>query len=289
MRVLCIGGCGYVGGAIYSWLKAAGHEVDTVDLELSGNVINPSNIKKDYGKLSKQFLSAYEVIVLAAAHSSAGMCNGDPYGAFRNNVVNFVSLLEKLDRQKLIYASSSCVYSGSNLDIEHIENSVLPTPCDHLTLTKCMIDYYAQKSSVEYYGLRFGSVNGYTPNFRRDLMINAMSLSAMSSGVVSVSNKYQYRPILFIRALASCVEKVVDSKEDRRGIYNVANFNMRIGEIATVVAAHFGAKVEHVRGPSGYDFRIDSGRFQRAFGISPVTIDDIVSQIDWNREAIFGV
>ena len=287
-RVLVIGGCGYVGGAIFSQLSGIGHSVHTVDLELSGNVINPINIKRDYRTLSRKFLSGYEVVVVAAAHSSVSQCSGDPYGAFQNNVVNFVNLLAKLKNQKLIYASSSCVYSGSNLNIDHIENSTLPTPCDHLTLTKSVIDQYAQKSSVECYGLRFGSVNGYTPNFRRDLMINAMSLSAMTNGVVRVSNKHQYRPILFIRSLAAAVERIVDSKEDRRGIYNVANFNMQIGAIAGAVGAHFGVQIEEVRGPSGYDFRIDSGRFRRAFGLPEVTIKDIVSQIDWNKEEICG-
>ena len=47
-------------------------------------------------------------------------------------------------------------------------------------LTKKMTDNYVEQylsknPKRKIYGLRFGTVNGYSPNFRNDIMINAMN------------------------------------------------------------------------------------------------------------------
>lgn len=261
MKVLIIGGCGYIGSAIYHNLKNK-FDVDTVDLEWFGNYNNPKNIKEDYGNLSAEFLSQYDAIVHTAAHSSVPLCK-DIYASFENNVTKLMGLVKKLTTQKFIYASSSCVYVTSD-GKPKVEDELSP-PTDGLTLSKTVLDHIMPLLGVEYYGLRFGSVNGWAPNMRTDLMINSMTLSAVKNQQVVVFNAHAHRPIISTNDLSNVVQCIIQTKEDKRGIYNAASFNENIGHVGQSVADYL--KVPLIdRGVTGtYDFTISSEKLIKAF------------------------
>lgn len=202
-KILIIGGCGYIGSALYKKFSPI-HHVNTVDLEWFGNYVNPFNIKCDFDSLTSDFVSHYDVVILVAANSSVPLCN-DLFDAFDNNVIKFINLVKKLkSNQKFIYASSSCVYGETENGYSSKETDFL-VPLDGLTISKTTIDQFMPLTEIEYYGLRFGSVNGWSPNMRLDLMINSMTVSAKANGEVNVFNGHAYRPILSINDLCNAV------------------------------------------------------------------------------------
>lgn len=287
MKVLICGGTGYIGSALYRYLREKEYEVDTLDLEFHGNRVNPRNIRRDYGSLRQKDLLPYDAVIVLAGHSSVPMCQQDPYGAFDNSVCNFVNLLREMEGtdKKLIYASSSCVYHGTNtLGVETIR---FLNPVDHLTLTKTTIDRYAELSGVEAYGLRFGSVNGWSPNFRTDLCINAMVTDALAYGRVRVMNGSNRRPFLAMSDLVRAVERVLVCREDRRGTYNLSSWNASIGYIGEEVARLMDAQLIDEGETGTYDFTMDCGKFTEAFGgFAEATLPDIVESIVKNRHNI---
>lgn len=281
MKVLLIGGQGYIGSALYKHLSREGrYDLNLVDLGYFGTPLRePKFSRIDYRTLTKADLSGFDAVVLTAAHSSVPLCEWDPYGAFKNNVCNFVELLSKLTTQKFIYAGSSCVYKDTGGKAA-LEEELDFDPIDNLTLTKTVIDYYASKSQVEYYGLRFGSVNGDSPNFRGDLMINGMTTSSLNNQLIKVANPDKHRPILGMKDLVSAVAAILSCKEDKRGVYNVASFNSTIARIAFDVASVTGAPIERTPDTPTYDFSIDCGKFGRSFDWKPLeTTETIVRGI----------
>jgi dTDP-D-glucose 4,6-dehydratase len=138
-------------------------------------------------------------------------------------------------------------------------------------------------SDVEFYGLRFGSVNGWAPNFRLDLMINAMSFSAINQKKVNVFNGHAYRPILPINDLCRAVETIILSTEDRRGLYNVAAENENILQIGIRVAKYFNVPlIDNVKNFT-YDFSISSQKFMNTFNFTfNGTIETIIDSIVTN-------
>lgn len=284
-NILIIGGCGYIGSSLCLSLSPE-HKIEVVDLGWFSGNHDPVYYKDgityythDFGQMNGDFIRRFDVVIVAAAHSSVSLCQKDPYGAFRNNVVNFCNLLQKIQKhQKLIYMSSSCVYTGIPGSC-HEETPPCP-PCDHLTLTKQTIDRYAALSDVEYYGLRLGSVNGWSPNLRSDLMINAMTLSGLNTGEVHVTNGDYYRPILAMSDLCRAVSRIVESSEDRRGLYNIASFYRQIREIGSVVAGLTSSKLMEGEATGGYDFQMSTEKFCRVFqwlpeGDMPSIVDSI--------------
>lgn len=277
-KVLLIGGCGYVGSAIYELIKDK-YIVDTLDVEMYGNFNNPKNIKLDFGFLDEYTLQQYETVVITAGNSSVPMCK-DIYNTFDQNIIKFLNIVKEMKRvgQKLIYASSSCVYVESS--DKPMEETAPLTPNDGLTLSKTILDHTLPLLDVEYYGLRFGSVNGWAPNMRTDLMINSMTLSAMKTDEVNVFNAHAHRPIISTHDLARAVLAILDCKEDKRGIYNVASFNLNIGEIGQRVADYMKVPLRDKGNSQTYDFMVSSEKFKKAFNFEfEGTVESIVQSI----------
>jgi nucleoside-diphosphate-sugar epimerase len=275
MRVLITGGCGYIGSAVHHYLKHK-YAFETVDLEWFGNLSNPNNIKTDFVDLPKSFYSQFDAIVHTASHSSVPLCK-DIYASFNNNVTKLLELTKKLTKQKFIYASSSCVYVESD-GRPKVENELSP-PTDGLTLSKTTLDNIMPLLDIEYYGLRFGSVNGWSPNMRTDLMINAMTKSAIKNKEVVVFNTYAYRPILSTEDLARSIDAILQS-DDKRGIYNVASFNKNIGNIGSIVANYMNVSLINKGVSQTYDFTISSEKFINTFNFKfNATVESIVKSI----------
>jgi nucleoside-diphosphate-sugar epimerase len=283
MKVLIIGGCGYIGSRLYLHLKEKGMKVATLDLEWFGNHVNTYNFKIDFGKEKNPswYLHERDAVVLLAGHSSVPMCKDDMMSSFKNNVFNFIKLLDSINpRTKFIYASSSSVY-GNTHDIEAPEDWERYDPKTYYDLQKQEIDYYARLSNTEYYGLRFGTVNGWSPNLRTDIMLNKMYESAIAEGKVHVFNKHIYRPILGIEDLCRAIEAVIKGP-DRRGIYNLASFNASVEEIANAIKKALNEEIEIVdKGiAQTYNFSISTSKFKSTYNFEFVeSVNSIVHSL----------
>lgn len=202
--------------------------------------------------------------ILLAGHSSVAMCENHPDEAWANNVDFFREVLRGIEPgEKFIYASSASVYDGVDNPSEDCTEFNLKGMYD---LTKRTIDDLARLSDVEFYGLRFATVNGWSPNLRTDVMMNKMYFDAIETGVVKVQNGQLKRPILGINDLKRAITAILKSKKDKRGIYNLASFTESVEDMAKFVAECTGAKVEiapNDRPP--YAFGIDTSKFENNF------------------------
>lgn len=279
-QVLIIGGCGYIGSSLQNYFKSNGTEVETVDLEWFGKY-SDQNIKIDYRHLTKDFLAKYSSIILLAAHSSVKMCE-HRMPAFKNNVVNFLELLDKIEDQKLIYASSSSIYGTT----AHVcdENFMSYNPKSLYDITKYEIDNYALLSGKNFYGLRFGTVNGFSQNLRIDIMMNAMVHSAIKNGSINLMNAETKRPILYIQDLNRAIFEITNCPHEMPGIYNLSSFNSTSGEIASKIASILNVKIKDLgTNKIVYDFLIDNRKFCENFKFQfEGTIEKIVHDLQLN-------
>lgn len=247
-------GEGYIGSAISKEIKC-----DVIDIGF------------DYKNIAKEFIDLYDNIILMAGHSSVKMCKEDPDGAWVNNVENFKRLLDMVDGQRLIYASSGSLYNGIKDAVETTNQFNLTSMYD---LTKHTIDNLAMLSGKKVFGLRFGTVCGHSPKMRWDLMINKM----FYSNPIIIANPDYQRSILGMKDLVRAVKVLLES--DKYGIYNIASFTKKIGDIGNEVAKMQDKEIIFSTDSNAYNFTMDTSKFTKEFNFEfRETIHSIVRSL----------
>lgn len=278
MDILVLGGAGYIGSRLRQHL-AETHNVDSVDC--CWYQFDKGSIRKDYNNLTVSELEKYHVVIVLAGHSSVKSCVGDITSPWLNNVTNFTNLLSKLrDDQLVIYASSASVYGNSLPGELHSETAVNFVPVNNYDITKYALDQQAIIANLtgkKIIGLRFGTVNGWAPELRVDVMINAMYDTVQRKMPIQVFNSSISRALLGIEDLCRAIDACVINPVP--GIYNLASFNSTVGAIAQEVATVLHVKIENKGTTKGaYDFALDTTLFSNTYNFTftetPATIVD---------------
>ena len=263
-KILILGGAGYIGTRLREVLRER-HFVKTNDICWFNH--DETSDRRDYHKLTKKELAEVEVVIVLAGHSSVPSCLGALYSPWLNNVTNFTDLLDKLDDQLVIYASSASVYGNSAPGQQHKETNTHFTPVNNYDVTKYALDQQATIANLtgkKVIGLRFGTVNGYSANLRVDVMINSMYHSVQNDRGIQVSNSHISRAMLGIEDLCCAVERCIE--QPMPGIYNLSSFNATVGEIAEAVSRKLGAEiVDNGNTANAYDFALDTTLFEQTF------------------------
>jgi nucleoside-diphosphate-sugar epimerase/2-polyprenyl-3-methyl-5-hydroxy-6-metoxy-1,4-benzoquinol methylase len=298
MRILVIGGCGYIGTYLVDYLNSRYFNVVVVDTDSYTNSVkkhdNNHYINAKFQDLPEGFYEEFTHIILLAGQGSVSNSK-DVLNVIDNNVRNFAWLLNCINaEQKLIYASSSSVYGKTdNKEVDEDFNKCSGyEPYNYYDWSKQAIDQLAELSGKEYYSLRFGTVNGFSRNLRNDVMINSMIFNAKKSGKIFVSNHNVNRPILGIRDLSRAIETILlKGERGLSGVYNLNSFNATVGEIATHVSKMCNVPCEELDNynkqiinfklqTKSYDFKINSKKFSNNFNfVFNNTLESITEQL----------
>jgi len=280
-KVLILGGNGYIGSRLRQVLGDH-HFVKSNDC--GWFAYDEASDSRDYHKLTREELAEFDVVIVLAGHSSVPSCRGDLPGPWLNNVTNFTDLLAKLDDQLVIYASSASVYGNSKPGERHKETNTHFTPVNNYDVTKYALDQQATIANLKgqrVIGQRFGTVNGWAPNLRVDVMINSMYHSVQNGTGIQVMNPHISRAMLGIEDLCRAIEHCIDAPVP--GIYNLASFNGTVGEIAQAVSDKLGVDIiDKGTTANAYDFALDTTLFEQTYDFTfeetPATIVDSLIQ-----------
>jgi len=285
MNVLIIGSDGYIGSRLKQVL-VHDHQITGVDSGWFHQ--NETTVSLDYRNLTSDELEKFDAIVLLAGHSSVKSCDGPIRSPWLNNVKNFTDLLTKTrNDQAIIYASSASVYGNSGPDGLHTEESSEFTPVNNYDVTKYVLDLHADRALQQgrkIIGLRFGTVCGWSPVLRTDVVINSMYETARITNSISVTNSHTSRAILGMEDLCAAINCCLTTPIS--GIYNLASFNVTIGEIATTMAEILNIGVvnnELAQSSHVYDFRLSTELFQQTYNFTfKENLNSIVRSLEKN-------
>ena len=241
MRLLIAGGAGYVGSVLIPRLIERGYKVDVVDLFWFGNHLprQAGILNKDIFHLTVEDLEPYDQVIFLAGLSNDPMAEYSPSKNFIFNAaapayLGYIAKIAKVKRY--IYACSCSVYGYTEnelYDETRAVSSSYPYGISKLQGEQAVMQLVDDKFSV--ISLRKGTISGYSPRMRLDLIINTMFKTAMRDRTITVNNPSIWRPILSIEDAATAYIRAVETNQRISGIFNIASGNYTVGEVADVV------------------------------------------------------
>ncbi len=279
MKILVAGGGGYIGSALVARLADRGYEVDVVDLLWFGNHLPEGTrvIRKDIFDVREEELKGYEQVIFLAGLSNDPMAE---YSPSRNFIYNAAApaylcyIAKRAGARRFIFAGSCSVY-GYTVDELYDEDS--PTVCNYpYGISKMQGEQSIMHMVDENFSaisLRQGTVCGYSPRMRLDLVINTMFKNAVTEKTITVNNPAIWRPVLSIKDAVSAYIRAVEVNYDISGIFNVASGNYTVGELADIVKdvleREYDMKIKlvinHIQDYRNYKVKIDKAKNMLSF------------------------
>jgi len=234
MKILVIGGCGFIGSHLTDKLIEKGHKTAVLDNLSTGKKENLNKKAKFYKidicslEISRIFKKEKpEIVFHLAAQIDVRKSIEDPMEDARINILGSLNVLENCRKnkvKKIIFASTGGAIYG--------EAKIVPTPEDYpeyplspygiekLTIDK-FLNYYYQVFGLPYVSLRLANVYGPRQNSKGEAGVVAIFIDKMLSGgqpVIYGSGK-QSRDFVFVDDV---VEAFVSAAKSRKsGIYNI--------------------------------------------------------------------
>jgi nucleoside-diphosphate-sugar epimerase len=241
MKILIAGGAGYIGSVVIPKLLDRGYEVDAVDLLWFGNNL-PKEVRvfqKDIFELHEKELEGYDEVIFLAGLSNDPMAEFSPARNFISNASSpayLAYIAKRVGVKRFIFAGSCSVY-GYTVNELYDESSPAisnyPYGISKLQGEQAVMQMKDKEFSV--IAFRQGTVSGYSPRMRLDLIVNTMFKTALATGEIVINNPSIWRPILGIQDAASAYVRAVESAQEISGIFNISSGNYTVGEVADFV------------------------------------------------------
>src|SRR5271157_4817416 len=209
MKILVAGGAGYLGSVLIPRLLDRGYKVDVVYLFWFGNHLprQVGILNKDIFHLTQEDLEPYDQVVFLAGLSNDPMAEYSPSKNFVFNAAapSYLAYMAKKAKVKrYIYASSCSVYGYTENELyDETRPAVSSYPYGISKLQGEQAALQLADEDFSVISLRKGTVSGYSPRMRLDLIVNTMFKSALRDGVITVNNPAIWRPILSIQDASS--------------------------------------------------------------------------------------
>jgi nucleoside-diphosphate-sugar epimerase len=245
VRVLVTGSAGYIGSVLVPYLKSEGHEVLGYDVGWFGE---PTGLSVR-GDIRDTLVRAGwpEVVVHLAGLSNDPMGDLSPALTHSINKWGTIDLIQHHPRARHVVISSCAVYGqASDLCTEEMK----PNPLTTYAECKAAVDRWVTTLAPTNIVLRLGTVYGWSPNHRLDLVLNKWVHEAVTKGRFIV-NGNAARPMTHVNDVASAIAWAVKGKDT--GIFNVVGDNVRMRELASAVANATMAVIDSR--PGGVDAR----------------------------------
>lgn len=292
--VLVTGGGGYIGAVVAEELVKEGYSVKVLDTFYWGKDLlahlksKLQIIRADIRNVPAEILKDISSVVHMAGLSNDPMAEFAPKANFDINTKATIRLA-KLSKQKgvrkFIFASSASIYYNgvtSNHKIQTEESHVNPKAAYSLSKHLAEIGLLKLKTN-NFYPIIFrqGTVFGYSPKMRYDLVVNTMLKDALSKNKITITGGgKQYRPLVDVRDIARAYILALDAPEEKVSgqIFNLAYDNYKISDLALLVkkAVEKDLKVklalEIANSPKkDRSYRISTKKIKETFGWSPKT------------------
>lgn len=298
-RVLVTGAGGYLGSVLTAQLLERGHSVRALDLFLFGEQgldavrAHPrlEIVRGDMRdlRLVSEAVDGMNAVVCLAALVGEAACDRDPRGTIATNHVATLALAEAsayAGAERFLFASTDSAYG--------IREGVMleDSPCNPLSLyARLKLDTEKRllalgSDSLAVSVLRQATLYGLSPRMRFDLIINVLTLHAVTRRAFTIYGGKQWRPLIHVADSAHAFALAIEAPLDviRGEIFNVGtndqNFQIyQLGDLVAELIPEAERKTTDVP-PDLRDYHVNFDKIARCLRFEARrTIADAVSEI----------
>jgi nucleoside-diphosphate-sugar epimerase len=250
-KILVVGGVGYIGSILTEKLLRMGYKVRVLDILLYGkdslHFLEREGfefVRGDCRDLEtiKQALNGVDAVIHLGEIVGDPACSVNETFTIDTNYSATHMIVEQCIRlriKRFIFASSCSVYGQS--DCEVTEESPL-NPCS--LYARCKIESEKAILASHYNRfcpiiLRLATVHGRSHRQRFDLVVNKLTLDALTKGRIHIFGGKQWRPFISVYDICQCIVLVLhaDNSKIINQIFNVgdARENYRLLEVGNII------------------------------------------------------
>jgi nucleoside-diphosphate-sugar epimerase len=285
MRVLVAGDRGYIGAVLVPFLRAAGHVVEGLDLDLYegcdlGPGVEGTGLRRyvDIREVEPGHCAGYDAVICLAALSN------DPLGALNPSATYSVNLegtlrlgraAKRAGVERFLFASSCSLYGAAGSQAVTEEAELFPvTPYGETkALAERELSLLADDSFSPTY-LRNATAYGFSPRLRLDIVVNNLTAVALTTGEVRLeSDGSPWRPLVHVedicRSFLAALEAPREAVHDEA--FNVGREadNVQVRDIAAIVCESVPGSTVSLASEAGPDLRNYRVDFSKLTGTFP--------------------
>ena len=303
-KVLVIGGAGYVGCVLVEELLAKGYSVRVFDRLFYGRqgakgfLDSVELVTEDMRELTQSHLEDCFAVI------NVGGLSNDPTAEFNpkaNEELNTIASIRAAEIAKqagvsrFIQASTCSIYDRGvgeeERDILLDEESEVDPKAAYSTSKLAAEQGILPLADADFAPMAFrkGTIYGFSPRLRLDLVVNAFVKDAMQKGKLSLHyGGMMWRPLIDVKdvARAYVMSLEVDPELIRGQVYNLTSQNWRISELALAVQRALKDHDIHAEIEADFSYRlvrsyrVSGAKLERAWGFRPrVTIEESVATL----------
>ena len=305
-KILVTGGAGYIGSTLVPKLLERGYAVRVFDKLVFG----------DFGLADVK--DKIELVVGDIKNPPTGIADGiygvvhlaglstEPTSSFNprdTDLINHIGteyiarLAKESGVERFVFASSCSVYFTYDTPLvppfykeDDRVNSISPYSLSKRAAEEALLELMDEHFRPTI--LRKGTLYGFSPKMRYDLVLNSFTKDAFRAGKITAhSNGDIYRPMLDMQDAVAAYIASLELPLERIGgqIFNVAHWNCRIGdfmeEFRKIIKEIDGRNIIAEIQPIGItrNYRADNGKFEKTFKLKPARpVKDAVFEM-WTK------
>jgi nucleoside-diphosphate-sugar epimerase len=284
MRVLVAGDGGYIGAVLVPFFRAAGHQVQGLDLGLyDGCDLGPATggeaapAHADMRDVTVAQLAGYDAVVCLAALSNDPLGDLNKAATFSVNLdgtVHLAKTAREAGVPRFLFSSSCSLYgaAGSTAVGEDAEFNPVTPYGETKVLAERELSKLADDNFSPTY-LRNATAYGASTRLRLDIVVNNLTAIALTTGKVHLqSDGTPWRPLVHIEDISRAFLAVLEAPREKvhDEAFNVGRDedNVQVRDVAEMVRDIVpGSEVTLAAdaGPDLRDYRVDFSKLVDAF------------------------
>ena len=289
MHVLVTGGGGYIGSVLVRRLLDRGHSVRVLDrlywglAPLDDVLPRIELLHADIRDVDDAWFAGIDAVVHLAGLSNDPTANFDPEANWEMNARATADLAQACVRngvERFVFGSSCSLYDGLPDGSTYDEDAPIVPRGPYAESKR-----FGEEALLELAGpgfcpviLRQGTVYGYSPRMRLDLVVNTFVKDALTQGgLVIHGGGWMWRPLVDVQDAADAQIACLEAPADlvRGQIFNVVQDNYQIRDLAARVAAAVGQLRGNVavdsapEPPLVRNYQCSNGKLAATLGVRP--------------------